>query len=639
MTSQTALRKYSAVPFTSVTIEDDFWAPKIEVNRQKTIPIEFEQLKNTGRIDAFRLQWKPGDLPVPHIFWNSDVVKWIEAASYSLATHPDPDLDAELDSVIGLIASAQQPDGYLNTFFTIVEPDKRWTNLRDCHELYSAGHLFEAAVAHFQATGKRTLLEVACRFADYIDGVFGTQEGKLPGYPGHEEIELALVKLYQVTDQERYLHLSQYFIDQRGQEPNFFEIERLRREGVPDPYAVYYSYGGMKWDPSYCQAHKPVRRQNEVTGHAVRAMYLFSGMADVARETGDESLLKACETLWQDLCLRKMYITGGIGPSRHNEGFTMPYDLPNETAYAETCASVGLVLWNHRMLQIDAQSRYADVMERALYNGVLSGVSLDGERFFYENPLASLGKHHRQPWFDCACCPPNLARLLASLGGYIYSYNEAEAAVHLYIQGRGKMNIAGQTVEIQQQTRYPWDGKVTIRLGLGKPAEFALKLRHPGWCRKVKLSINGEQAGDAFVMERGYLKVQRVWNPRDQVSLELDMPVEYITAHPQVRQDVGKAALQRGPVVFCLEQVDHKPPVHQIMLKDKAQLAAQFESELLGGVVSISGEAQAVSQASWKDELYRSQRVETKPCTIRAVPYYAWDNRQPGAMQVWLPVK
>src|SRR5512136_2068131 len=423
-------KSFTPLSFTQVSIEDEFWAPRLRTNRERTIPLEYEQCRSTGRLDAFRLNWKPGMEPVPHIFWDSDVAKWIEAASYTLAAHPDPRLQAQLDEIISLIASAQNSDGYLNTHFTVVEPGKRWTNLRDRHELYCAGHLIEAAVAHFQATGKRTLLDVLCRYADHIDQTFGPRPGQKRGYPGHEEIELALVKLYHVTGERRYLDLSLYFVDERGRQPHYYDLEAVARGDDPASYwAKTYAY---------MQAHVPVREQHQVVGHAVRAMYLYSALADLAGETGDRSLLETCEELWLHLCTRNLYITGGIGPSPANEGFTADYDLPNESAYAETCASIGLVFWNHRLLQLECAGRYADMMERALYNGVLSGVSLDGEKFFYENPLASQGNHHRQAWFDCACCPPNLARLLASLGQYVYAQNDTELAVHLYVQGSGR---------------------------------------------------------------------------------------------------------------------------------------------------------------------------------------------------------
>jgi DUF1680 family protein len=624
-----ARRTYIPASFTAVSIEDEFWAPRIRVNRECTIPAEYRQCEETGRINALRLDWKPGQQPVPHIFWDSDIAKWIEAASYSLATHPDPALEAQLDEVIALLASAQQPDGYLNTHFTVVEPEKRWTNLRDWHELYCAGHLIEAAVAHFQATGKRTLLDVLCRYADYIETVFGVEPGKKRGYCGHEEIELALVKLYRATGESRYLRLSQYFVDERGRQPHYFDIEaRARGEAPKDYWAKTHAY---------TQSHLPVREQREVVGHAVRAMYLYSAMADLAGETGDDSLLKAGEHLWNHLCAKRMYITGGIGPSSHNEGFTADYDLPNETGYAETCAAVGLVFWNHRLLQLDCDGRYADVMERALYNGMLSGVSLDGERFFYENPLASLGNHHRQPWFDCACCPPNLARLLASLGQYIYAQSETDAVVHLYIQGSGRLEVGGQGVTLRQETRYPWDGTVTIRLDMARPATFGLKLRIPGWCRTAHLRVNGQTVDMAGKMERGYVRLERAWNPGDQVVLDLAMPIERIHAHPDVRQDVGCVALQRGPIIYCLEQVDQVAPVNRIVLPQTANLSSRFDPDLLDGVMMIKSTALASDVTDWQGTLYCAQEPNLIPCTLTAIPYYAWDNRQPGQMRVWIP--
>jgi len=622
-------RKYRPITFINVSIEDIFWEPRQRANREHTIPIEYQQCRDTGRIDAFRLNWKTGMKPVPHIFWDSDVAKWIEAASYSLATHPDPQLNTLLDEVIALIASAQQPDGYLNTHFTVVEPEKRWTNLRDQHELYCAGHMIEAGVAHFQATGKRNLLDVVCHYVDHIASIFGTQPGQKRGYPGHEEIELALVKLYHATDERCYLDLSQYFIDERGKQPYYYDLESVTRGEDPKAYwAKTYSY---------MQAQIPVRQQSEVVGHAVRAMYLYSAMADLANETGDNDLLDACRALWRDVCLRKMYITGGIGPSRLNEGFTNPYDLPNETAYAETCAAVGLVFWNHRMLQFDCDGRYADIMERALYNGVISGVSLSGELFFYENPLASLGHYHREPWFDCACCPPNIARLLASLGQYVYSQNDDEAVVHLYIQGQGKFRLGEQPVVLRQETQYPWDGEVNIHLDMEQPTSFGLKLRLPGWCKNANLSVNGTYIPIEKRIERGYVCIHQVWNPGDMVQFIMDIPVERVYAHPEVNQDFGLVAIQRGPIVYCLEQVDHDIPVSQIILPVDSPLSFEFTKDLLGGMGRITGEALVTKTDDWKDTLYRPGKPGSHVCQITAIPYFAWDNRSPGPMRIWLP--
>jgi DUF1680 family protein len=566
--------------------------------------------------------------PTPHIFWDSDVAKWIEAASYSLGTHPNAELEAKVDEVISLLVAAQQSDGYLNTYFTVVEPEKRWTNLRDWHELYCAGHLIEAAVAHFQATGKRVLLDALCRYADYIDTVFGPEPGKMRGYPGHEEIELALVKLYRVTGEKRYLQLSQYFVNERGRQPHYFDIEaRLRGEDPADFHHKTHEYS---------QSHLPVREQQQVVGHAVRAMYLYSAMADLARELHDQGLFDAEQRLWQHLCTTRLYITGGLGPSRHNEGFTADYDLPNETAYAETCAAIGFVFWNHRMLQLDCDARYADMLERALYNGVLSGVSLDGQTFFYENPLASLGTHHREAWFRVACCPPNIARLLASLGQYVYAATETDLAVHLYMQSTAQLTVGGREVRVRQETAYPWNGTITLRLSMDEPSTFGLRLRLPGWCQHAQLLVNGEAFDIDRHLQQGYVRVERPWQPDDKVELELAMPIERRYASPNVRQDAGLVALQRGPLVYCLEGADNKVPLQRIVVPRTAELTSHFEPDVLGGVAVIHGQVPVEDDADWAGQLYRSQPASVQSGTITAIPYYGWDNRQPGEMRVWL---
>ncbi|NLY30972.1 MAG: glycoside hydrolase family 127 protein [Firmicutes bacterium] len=633
--SQATNRKMSPVSVAQVAIDDGFWSQRIETNRTKTIPHEYKQCKETGRIDAFDLAWKPGDEPVPHYFWDSDVAKWIEAASYSLATHPDPELDKLLDEVIEKIAGAQQPDGYLNVYFTVVEPEKRWKNLGMWHELYCAGHLMEAAVAHYEATGKRRLLDVMCRYADYIASVFGSNPGQRYGAPGHEEIELALVKLYRVTGDRKYLELSRFFVDQRGQNPSVFqrELEYLSEE---DSRINRYFFERNGFDTSYCQDHLPVREQSEAVGHAVRAAYLYSGMADVAVETGDEELLRACRRLWDNVVNKKMYVTGGIGSSRLNEGFTEEYDLPNRDAYAETCAAIGLIFWAQRMLHIDADARYADVMERALYNGALSGVSIDGEKFFYVNPLASNGDHHRQEWFGCACCPPNIARLIASLGSYIYSESPSDVYIHLYISGQAELNTAGTRVKISQQSGYPWNGDIEVKIEPAEAAEFGLNLRIPGWCRKATLAVNDVEMDNASIVRSGYARIYRRWQPGDTVRLNLDMPVERVAAHPNVVENIGRVALSRGPVIFCLEEADNPVPLERIVLPRDAKLTAVFDEELLGGVVKIKGEALLIDDADWGDELYRFGSVTMRPYSFTAIPYYAWDHRMPGQMRVWI---
>ncbi len=623
-------RRLLPIPFRHVTIDDIFWAQRIRRNRERTLPHIYQLLQETGRIDALRLTWKAGDVPVPHIFWDSDVGKWIEAASYSLATSPDPTLKQQVDEAIDLLAQAQHDDGYLNAYFTVVEPGARWTNLRDKHELYCAGHLIEAAVAHYQATGERKLLDVLCRYADYIARTFGREPGQKPGYDGHEEIELALVKLYHATGDARYLALSRYFVDERGKQPHYFDLEAQERGEDPASF-VMGTY-------AYNQAHLPVLEQTQVVGHAVRAMYLNSALADLAREQDDERLFAVCRRLWDHLTSTRMYLTGGIGTSGHNEGFTQDYDLPDETAYAETCAAIGLVFWAHRMLQLDCDRAYADVMERALYNGVLSGVSLDGDRFFYENPLASDGTVHRQRWLDVCCCPINLARLLPTLGQYIYSANATDLAVHLFVQGEAQFTIDGQEVTLHQRTRYPWEGAVALQFAAATPFTCNVRVRIPGWCHDARLAVNDETLDAGAIMQGGYAVISRHWQPEDTITLDLAMPVERIYAHPAVRANVGQVALQRGPIVYCLEEVDNGVPPWRLILPDESPIESVFEPETLEGVAILRGTALAPDDRDWADPpaLYRASPPRLVPAPFTAIPYYAWDNRKPGVMNVWL---
>jgi DUF1680 family protein len=629
-------QRYAPLAITDATIADAFWSLRQRVNRERTIPHIYRQCQQTGRIDAFRPGWAPGIEPfrrpaggASHVmFWDSDVAKWIEAASFSLATHPDPALDALLDETIALIAQAQHPDGYLNTWFTSIDPQMRWRNLRDWHELYCAGHLIEAAVAHYEATGKRTLLDVLCRYTDYIGSLFGAEAGKQRGYCGHPEIELALVRLAHATGERRYLELSRYFVDERGSQPHYFDQEARARGENP---AAFWARSHQ-----YNQSHLPVREQPEVVGHAVRAMYLYSAMADLAGEYGDASLLQACRRLWRHLTTRRMYVMGGIGTSKSNEGFTGDYDLPNESAYAETCAAIGLVFWAQRMLRLDLDRRYTDVLELALYNAVLSGVSLDGETFFYDNPLASDGAHHRQGWFSCPCCPPNLARLIASLGTYVYAQGEADAVVHLYVQGSGRFQLGGQQVVLRQTTHYPWDGAVELQVELDRPAEFGVRLRLPGWCAAPRVLVNGAEVDLTTSVEGGYVRIARMWRSGDRVTLDLPMPIERVYAHPAVAADIGRVALRRGPLVYCLEQADHSVPIRSIVLPDSAELTHQPAPDLLGGVVVIASAARALDATGWDDALYRTEPPTAQPCEIRAIPYFGWDNREQGAMQVWI---
>jgi DUF1680 family protein len=629
----TPLSKYQNIPFTRVNIDDTFWALRRSLNREHTIPAIYKQCQDTGRMDALRLNWKPGMEPVPHVFWDSDVAKWIEAASYSLATNPDSELEALVDETIDLVVEAQQPDGYLNSYFTAVEPEKRWSDLRDAHELYCAGHLMEAAVAHFEATGKRKLLDAICRYADHIDEIFGPLPHQKHGYCGHPEVEMALVKLYRATGNKKYLELSHYFVEERGQSPNYFDVETNARGGSPSYFDGYFQEPGRTYSHDYNQSHLPVRQQEHVVGHSVRAMYLYSAMVDLSDDFADKSLLQTCEQLWNHMRDKQMYITAGIGPSDRNEGFSSDFDLPNKTAYCETCASVGLIFWNHRLLHAKQDGRYSDMIEQALYNGVISGVSYDGRKFFYDNPLASDGGHHRKEWFDVSCCPANLSRLLSTLGQYIYSTSETDAVIHQYIQSSTSLQMKGHQVKLRQETNYPWDGKVIIHVDSEIESKFGLKLRLPGWCHKAELFINGQPS--PVHSEKGYVHLERVWQAGDRIEWQFEMPIERVYAHPEVKDDRGRVALRRGPVVYCFEETDNGKDLDGLYLPSITELTAVYEEGLFGGTVVVRGEGKRFAVEGMK-ELYQLVPGITESVALQAVPYFAWDNREPGEMLVWI---
>ncbi|MBZ9959691.1 MULTISPECIES: glycoside hydrolase family 127 protein [unclassified Mesorhizobium] len=569
-----------------------------------------------------------GSTVTTQMFWDSDWGKTIETAAYSLYRAKNPELEKKIDAVIDLYEKLQQPDGYLSSWYQRIQPGLRWTNLRDCHELYCAGHLIEGAVAYYQATGKRKLLDVMCRYADHIASVLGPEPGKKKGYCGHEEIELALVKLARVTGENRYMELAKYFIDQRGQQPHYFD-EEARARGT-DPKAYHFK------TYEYSQSHIPVREQDKVVGHAVRAMYLYSGMADIATEYGDDSLRVALDRLWDDLTSKNLYITGGLGPSAHNEGFTSDFDLPNESAYAETCAAVGLVFWASRMLGMGPNARYADIMERALYNGSISGLSLDGSLFFYENPLESRGRHNRWKWHRCPCCPPNIGRMVASIGSYFYSLADDALAVHLYGDSTARFDIAGVPVALTQASRYPWDGAVAITIEPQAPVAFTLHLRVPAWSAGAALKVNGETVKLEDVTSDGYAAIRRTWKKGDSVRLDLEMPIERLYANPQVRQDAGRVALSRGPLIYCVEATDNDGSLHRIALPRTASIEAHDEPDLLGGVVALSTTALADTDEGWQNGLYRTDPPAARQTRLTAIPYFAWDNREPGEMLVWL---
>lgn len=652
MSEQQRLRP---VPWTQVKIKDAFWSPWQETNRRVTLPIEYQRCQETGRLDALKQNWVEGMPNRPHHFWDSDVAKWLEAVGYSLATHPDPELEARADAVIAGFAAAQQPDGYLNTYYTVIEPEKRWSNLKDMHELYCAGHLMEGAVAYYQGTGKRQLLEVMCRYADYIGTVFGRGEGQLRGYPGHEEIELGLVKLYEVTGEQRYLDLATYFVDERGQKPNYFDLEVKRRGdagGYGSAEVRHWVRDTHLWPEPYAyfQAHRPLHQQDTAEGHAVRAMYIYCGMADVAAHTGDEQLKSACRRLWHNVTRKRMYVTGGIGSSSLGERFTVDYDLPNDVAYAETCAAIGLAFWAHRMVQMERDREYADVLELALYNGTLSGIQQTGDLFFYANPLEVVPERYayrpelfrgdviqprRQPWFNCSCCPTNITRVLSSIGHYVYASDADALYVHLYVSGQASVALAGGELAWTMDTRYPWDGQIKMIL-TSVPAEpCAVALRIPGWCQGATATLNGHCAS-TDLLDKGYLIIRRQWAAGDVLTLVLPMPIRRLQAHPEVRNVRGKVALQRGPLVYCLEQVDNGANLADITLPADAALEAQYDPELLGGATVVFGQGRRADAACWEDALYRPVGETRHAVPIKAVPYYLWANREVGEMLVWI---
>jgi DUF1680 family protein len=615
-----------------VSIDDGFWNGWLETNRNGTIDYQYEQLESSGTLENFRRvgAGERGDHN-GQVFQDSDAYKWLEAASYVLSTHFDPELEARAEEVIDLVATAQAESGYLNTYFQLEEPDKRWTNIHEMHELYCAGHLIEAAVAHHRATGNRNLLDVAVALANHVDGVFGSE---IDAPPGHQEIELALVKLARVTDESRYLELAEYFLNRRGHTDRFeWELEHLEEIGGEENQnlrPLFFEDG--EYDGKYAQAHAPLREQEQVEGHAVRAMYFLAAATDIAMETDNAALIDHLKDLWEAMTTRRMYITGGIGSDSRNEGFTTDYDLPNETAYAETCAAIGSIFWNQRLFRLTGAAKYHDLIERQLYNAVLVGVSMDGQRYFYDNVLESDGSHTRQDWFECACCPPNVARLFASLGKYLYAVGEDALYVNQYAGSEASTTVAGTTVDIEQRTAYPWEGTVSIDVAPVEPTAFALKIRIPSWCEDATVRVDGEEIETP---ESGYATIERTWTESTVVA-EFEQTVTVQTAHPDVAATAGKVALQRGPLVYCLEGHDNPAPPHQYRIDPTDTFSVTTRPDLLDGVETITGDGTTPARGGWNDRLYRpATDTDREQTSFTAIPYFAWANREPAPMRVW----
>ncbi|MGZ5555238.1 MAG: glycoside hydrolase family 127 protein [Candidatus Aminicenantales bacterium] len=662
------------VPFTAVKLTDVFWAPRIETNRTITIPAIFKKCEETGRIDNFAIAGglMKGEYKGER-YNDTDVYKTIEGASYSLMVHPDPALDHYLDGVIAKIAAAQEPDGYLYTPRTAspgkIQPGtgaERWVELAASHELYNAGHLYEAAAAHYLATGKRALLDVAIKNADLVVRTFGPEPAKRQGFPGHQEIELALVKLYRLTGQAAYLDLAKYFLDQRGRGLT------LKQYPPGNRFAIYN-------DADQIQAHKPVLEQDEAVGHAVRLTYMASAMADIAALTGDKAYADAVSRLWENVVGKKMYLTGGIGSRHDRERFGANDELPNLTGYLETCASIGMAFWNQRMFLLTGDSAYLDVMERVMYNGVLSGVSLDGTLFFYPNPLESDGRYKfnkgragRAPWFGVACCPGNISRFLPSVPGYVYAVKGDILYVDMFVAGEAKVDLAGRAVGIRQETRYPWDGKIRLTIDPGGKGPFALHVRIPGWAQnrpvpsdlyryeeagggKVSIRVNGKAV--PMNMDKGFARIRRAWKKGDMVEVSLPMEARRVIANPAVADDEGFVAVERGPIVYCAEAPDNGGRALNIVLTDKTLLKADDRPDLLGGITVLAGDALAAdpvdvqrtgelkskdAAADDEEEAPPSSRrrlapgAELKPHRLVLIPYNAWAHRGDGEMSVWL---
>jgi len=631
--SQTHLQKIEPVNFADVNITDEFWKPKIDKVATKTLSACIYQTEvATPRIKNFeRVARKKGEKHEGIFYDDSDVFKALEAMAYSLKTHPSAEMEQKCDEWIDKIAAAQQPDGYLNTWYTLKGLQDRYTDM-SMHEDYNAGHMIEAGVAYFNATGKRKLLDVCIKWADHFDALFGP--GKRDWVTGHQELELALVKLYKVTKNEKYLKLADWLLSERGKK-----------------LAKGYTWTDWK-DTAYAQDVLPVKQQTQITGHAVRAMYMYTGAADVAAQTGDADYIKAMRTVWEDVVYRNMYITGGIGSAGSNEGFSVDYDLPNEQAYCETCASVGMVFWNQRMNSLTGNAEYIDVLERSLYNGALDGLSLSGDRFFYGNPLASRGQHQRREWFGTACCPANIARLVASLGNYIYAKSDNAIYVNLFVGSNTTIPLKSGNVGVKMETNYPWEGKVKIYIDPEKQQKFSVKVRVPGWngAKPVpgglyrfgtnlqwlsSFRINGNPVSwdDMNQQKDGYASIERKWKRGDYIEIEYKMEADFLNSKPELKQNNNRIAIQRGPIVYCIEGADNNGKAWNVIIPENTKFETIDYKVLDENVKALSAEVPVVTVG--EDGL----SLKTEKKKIIAIPYYTWANRGKNEMQVWLPTK
>ena len=632
-------------------IEDAFWSARQDLIAGTVIPYQEKILNDaipgiekSHALANFRIAagLEEGEF-YGMVFQDSDVAKWLEGVAWSLAVCPDPELEARADAIIDVIAKAQQQDGYLDTYFILQHPERRFQNLQECHELYCAGHMMEAAAAYYEATGKDTLLNVMRRTVQCIDANIGPEEGKIHGIPGHEEIELGLLRIYETTGDETARQLAAWFINERGRNPDYFAEETARRGWIQ-----WADEGGYTHNTNYNQSWAPVREQEEARGHSVRAMYLYSAMAEYAALSGDSELAAACERLWNDVTTRQMYLTGGLGQQARWEGFTRDYDLPNDTAYAETCASIGLVMFAHRMLGLKTDGRYTDVMERALYNGVLSGMQLDGKRFFYVNPLEVVpgisgkipGYEHvlpqRPEWYPCACCPPNVVRLVMSLARYAWEERDHLILSHLYVGGEATFSCA----KLQVESTWPWEGHIRYTFAACSGERFALAIHIPGYIEKMSVCLNGKLIPpEEQTVSCGYLYLTKQWKDGDAVDLRLDLPVRRTWCNPLVRANEGCVALERGPLVYCLEGADNGDDLQTLRVPASAAfrlLPLSEEEGPLSGITAIEFDGVRMRSAS-SEELYSGRRPVPETVKVRAIPYYAWGNRGENAMRVWIP--